>query len=245
MAPLGYHDDPSWTRASESPASEAAVVERFADTLARRIRLHATVALSEGEPLSPAAGILEPAARDTAGRGEGWIGLFECVPGPQGEEAGLAVLADTRRWLRRRGADRIVGPRTGALLPGPLVEGSWVLGDDRSVQRLADQLGAGVARRFELFTWEERHDLAAGAPLPPTTSGQAVGSKLIGDQRPRNARDAAYLGWADRTRSSTSSANPSTSSQSVRTWSVEVSVGFPEPSAMRRTNARLSRPYWV
>ncbi len=115
---LVYADDPSW-----APASDALVPERFADAAAGRIGLHAVVALSDGQPVARAAGILEPSARDGDGRPEGWIGLFECVPGATGEDGALAVLEAVRRWLGRRGAGRLVGPRTDGLVAGLLVEG--------------------------------------------------------------------------------------------------------------------------
>ena len=113
-----YADDPSW-----APASEALVLERFAEAAAGRLGLHAVVALVDGQPVARAAGLLEPAARDARGRPEGWIGLFECVPGGAGEEGALAVLEAVRGWLGRRGAGRVVGPRTDALVAGLLVEG--------------------------------------------------------------------------------------------------------------------------
>ena len=115
---LVYADDPSW-----APASEALVLERFAEAAAGRLGLHAVVALVDDQPVARAAGLVEPAARDPQGRPEGWIGLFECVPGGAGEEGALAVLEAVRRWLGRRGAGRVVGPRTDALVAGLLVEG--------------------------------------------------------------------------------------------------------------------------
>ncbi|TVR20554.1 MAG: hypothetical protein EA387_11370 [Nitriliruptor sp.] len=115
---LVYADDPSW-----APASDALVPERFAEAAAGRLGLHAVLALWDGQPVARAAGLLEPAARDAQGRPEGWIGLFECVPGEVGEEGALAALEAVRRWLGRRGAAQIVGPRTDGLVAGLLVEG--------------------------------------------------------------------------------------------------------------------------
>jgi GNAT superfamily N-acetyltransferase len=115
---LVYADDPSW-----APASEALVSERFAEAAAGLVELHAVVALADGQPVARAVGILEPAAHDRHGRPEGWMGLFECAHGELGEEGALMVLETVRRWHGQRGAARIVGPRTDALMAGLLVEG--------------------------------------------------------------------------------------------------------------------------
>jgi hypothetical protein len=113
-----YAEDSAW-----APASEEILTERFADATAGRIRLHAVVAMRGAEPIARAAAIQEPAALDDEGRPEGWIGLFECLPGDDGAAAGVAALHECRRWLRAAGAGRIVLPRTDALVTGLLIRG--------------------------------------------------------------------------------------------------------------------------
>jgi GNAT superfamily N-acetyltransferase len=113
-----YADDPCW-----APASETLVAERFADAAAGRIGFHAVVAVVDGQPVARAAAILEPAAVAPDGSPEGWIGLVECLPGPDAQAAGLAVLARSRAWLSDRGAGRITGPRVDGLVAGLLVDG--------------------------------------------------------------------------------------------------------------------------
>jgi len=113
-----YADDPCW-----APASETLVAERFADAAEGRIRLHAVVAVVDGQAGARAAAILEPAAVAPDGSPEGWIGLVECLPEPDAQTYGLAVLAHSRAWLAGQGAGRIVGPRVDGLVAGLLVDG--------------------------------------------------------------------------------------------------------------------------
>jgi GNAT superfamily N-acetyltransferase len=113
-----YAGDPWW-----APRSEEVVTQRLADAAARRIDLHAVVAVADGRPLARAAAIQEPGAVDADGRPEGWVGLFECLPDELGQAAGVAVLEHCRTWLTARGAGRVVAPRTDALLAGLLVAG--------------------------------------------------------------------------------------------------------------------------
>lgn len=118
LPPAVYVGDPCW-----APASESLVAGRFADAAAGRIGLHAVVALVSDRPVARGAAILEPAARDDAGRPEGWIGLVECLPGRDAAAAGVAVLERCRAWLGAQGAARVVGPRTDGLVAGLLVDG--------------------------------------------------------------------------------------------------------------------------
>jgi GNAT superfamily N-acetyltransferase len=113
-----YADDPWW-----APRSEQVVAQRLADAAAGRVAVHAVVAVVDGRPLARAAAIREPDAVDPDGRPEGWIGLFECLSDDLGRAAGVAVLQHCRRWLVARGAGRVIGPRTDALLAGLLVAG--------------------------------------------------------------------------------------------------------------------------
>lgn len=113
-----YADDPCW-----APASETLVAARFTDAAAGRIGFHAVVATIAGQPVARAAAILEPAAVAPDGSPEGWIGLLECLPEPDAQVAGMAVLAHSRAWLAEQGAGRVVGPRVDGLVAGLLVDG--------------------------------------------------------------------------------------------------------------------------
>jgi GNAT superfamily N-acetyltransferase len=113
-----YAGDPWW-----APRSEKVVTQRLEDAAAGRIDLHAVVAVADGRPVARAAAIQEPDAVDVHGRSEGWIGLFECLDDELAHAAGVAVLEHCRAWLSARGAGRVIGPRTDALLAGLLVAG--------------------------------------------------------------------------------------------------------------------------
>lgn len=62
-----------------------------------------------------------PAPSGDSPEREGWIGLFECLPGSQ--EAGRAVLEHCRRWLGDRGVARIQAPRVDRLRAGLQIGG--------------------------------------------------------------------------------------------------------------------------
>jgi len=111
-----YQDDPGW-----SPASEQLIAARCEDAAEGHIFLEGTVAIAGGRPVARAAAIVEPAAKDPAGRPEGWVGLVECLP--DSIDAGVGVLRDRCAWLERCGLASISAPRTDPLCGGVVIEG--------------------------------------------------------------------------------------------------------------------------
>ncbi len=110
-----YRDDPGWSRRSED-----VIAERVEDAAAGRIEMRGLVGSVGGRTVARAAAIIEPdAVADN--RPEGWIGLFECVPGHA--DAGAAVLRAAGAWLRERGRAEISAPRVDALRSGLVTEG--------------------------------------------------------------------------------------------------------------------------
>lgn len=109
---LVYRDDSVW-----APQSESAVSECLDRVRAGAIEAELVVVMLGADPLARVMGILDPAAP----HGEGWVALFECLPGS--EDAGVAALQRAREWLTGRGAIRAVGPRSDSLRAGLLLEG--------------------------------------------------------------------------------------------------------------------------
>jgi GNAT superfamily N-acetyltransferase len=111
-----YRDDPGW-----APDSEQLITTRCEQVAHGLICLDAVVAMHGTRPVARAASIVEPAATDTSGRPEGWIGLVECLP--DSIDAGIAVLRDRCTWLAERGLSSIAAPRTAPLVGGVVVDG--------------------------------------------------------------------------------------------------------------------------
>jgi len=110
-----YRDDPYW-----SPKSESAIDDCLELAAMGATSIEAVVAHSQNRVAARAVAIL-PAPPDASQEREGWIGLFECLPGAR--EAGTAVLDHSRRWLADRGARRIQAPRVDRLRAGLQIGG--------------------------------------------------------------------------------------------------------------------------
>ena len=110
-----YLDDPSW-----SPQSEGVVDDCLELVAMGAVSIEAVVAHSEGRTVARAMAIL-PVPSDESLDPEGWIGLFECLPGVR--EAGVAVLEHCSRWLAKQGVARIQAPRVDRLRAGLQISG--------------------------------------------------------------------------------------------------------------------------
>lgn len=110
-----YRSDAVW-----SPRSESAIDDCLEDAASGAVALRAVVAGEAGHPRARAMAVLDRGA-SSIGPLEGWVGLFECVPGWEG--AGVEVLLTCENWLRQHGVARLVAPRVDALRSGLLMDG--------------------------------------------------------------------------------------------------------------------------
>jgi GNAT superfamily N-acetyltransferase len=107
-----YAGDPWWSPSSAQVA-HACLEEAESD----RIGMLPVVAVRGDRVLARAAAIIDP----DESRGQGWVGLVECLPDEW--RAGAGVIARSRGWLHARGVRGIVAPRATSLVAGLLVAG--------------------------------------------------------------------------------------------------------------------------
>lgn len=110
VATEAYTADPVW-----APASEDVIDECLTRVESGEIGFQAVVARHGDHAIARAMAIATPAAA------QGWIGLFECLPGSI--DAGRAVLEHSVEWLKSTGRTSVVGPRVDELRAGLLIEG--------------------------------------------------------------------------------------------------------------------------
>ena len=110
-----YRDDPHW-----SPKSEGAIEDCLELAAVGASSIEAVVARSQDRTVARAMAI-RPAHSGEVQASEGWIGLFECLPGS--EEAGVAVLEHCSHWLGEQGVRQIQTPRVDRLRAGLQVSG--------------------------------------------------------------------------------------------------------------------------